>query len=575
MELGIDSLVAVDLRSWFTNELELDIPVIKLLGGATVAGLVEDCLGRLSPELIPNVKSDTPQTEEEKTDSSKSSSPSLEASTPSLNTDTPPSSRVSEIGEPMIKVDGLAIQQAQPKLEFEKTVRMSYGSSQFWFLTQYLEDPNVFNIQFRMSMSGTIQVNRLERAIEALGQRHEAFRTAFFANPDKFNEPTQGVLSQSQLRLEKKNITDLKDAEIESQNMLHHTFDIERGEVVKTVLLTLNPTTHFMIFGFHHIAIDGFSFNLLLTELNALYEGRQLPPIGFQFSDFAFKQREEVEGGKMAQELEFWRNELRKVPDPLPLFPMAKINSRLALTHYDYEEADEVILDSKTSLLIKDLCRRQKSTKFHFFLAAFKTFLFRFLDAEDLCIGLADANRTDSSTNGTIGYLLNLLPLRFENKAAQKFSDAIKEARDKSYAALAHSRLPFDLILDNLKIERSSTHSPLFQVFMDYRQITAKAPLLGAQSDGVSTPGRTAYDLILDISEVGSEIRITFRSQKSLYSRESTETLLKSYIQLVKSFAANAEASVEKAQLFNPQDINFAKQLGRGIPLSSTAANIY
>jgi hybrid polyketide synthase/nonribosomal peptide synthetase ACE1 len=56
IELGIDSLVAVDMRFWFTRELDLDLPVLKLLGGATVEEMVEDVVDRLSPQLIPNVK---------------------------------------------------------------------------------------------------------------------------------------------------------------------------------------------------------------------------------------------------------------------------------------------------------------------------------------------------------------------------------------------------------------------------------------------------------------------------------------------------------------------------------------
>lgn len=54
VELGIDSLIAVDLRVWFSKELGLDMPVLKLLGGASVEEMVQDSMGRLSPELTPN-----------------------------------------------------------------------------------------------------------------------------------------------------------------------------------------------------------------------------------------------------------------------------------------------------------------------------------------------------------------------------------------------------------------------------------------------------------------------------------------------------------------------------------------
>ncbi|KAL8919690.1 MAG: hypothetical protein Q9208_006643 [Pyrenodesmia sp. 3 TL-2023] len=55
VELGVDSLLAVDLRAWLTKELDLNMPVLKLMGGATVEELVEDAVKRLSPELVPNL----------------------------------------------------------------------------------------------------------------------------------------------------------------------------------------------------------------------------------------------------------------------------------------------------------------------------------------------------------------------------------------------------------------------------------------------------------------------------------------------------------------------------------------
>lgn len=55
-ELGIDSLVAVEIRSWFQSELDLDMPVLKILSGASIEKMVEDAFERLSPELTPEVK---------------------------------------------------------------------------------------------------------------------------------------------------------------------------------------------------------------------------------------------------------------------------------------------------------------------------------------------------------------------------------------------------------------------------------------------------------------------------------------------------------------------------------------
>ncbi|KKA18098.1 Hybrid NRPS/PKS protein 1, partial [Rasamsonia emersonii CBS 393.64] len=587
VELGVDSLVAVDMRAWFSNELDLDMPVLKLLGGATIADLVDDAVSRLSRELIPNVVAGQAEGEpaseeapaaaasaEPEKSSDESSTEEEDSTNVSEFASTPPTGFVSQTpssqtSEEDIEPKDLSAAVA-PKLAYQRTTKMGYGSTRFWFLRQYMQDQTTFNCVFKFTLTGPIRDNDADRAVKAIAQRHEAFRTAFFANADQMNEPTQGVLPESLLQLERKKIDDEAQVAEEYEALLNYEFDLERGETVRIVLLSLSPLKHFLIFCHHHIAMDGFSFNILLDELNRLYSGQTLPPVSLQFTDFVERQRALVESGAMAKDLEFWRNEFAEFPDPLPLFPVAKVSSRSPLTTYAFEQAHE-ILDAATAARIRDQARRQKSTTFHFFLAVLKVFLFRFLDIDKVCIGVADAGRGDTDTIGTIGFLLNLLPLQFKANAGQKFGDAVREARDKAYAALGHSKLPFDVLLEELDVPRSSSYTPMFQVFMDYRQIAISSPkVLGTKADATSSPGRTAYDLILDIRDVaGSGVNIGFRTQKSLYSQEATELLFKSYMRLVRYFASNPAAEVNKAPLFDAADIDAAVKLGRGQLMTS------
>ncbi|KAI1102905.1 putative polyketide synthase [Jackrogersella minutella] len=112
IELGIDSLMAVDMRLWFTRELDLDLPVLKLLGGASVEDMIEDTAARISPELIPNVqdaaggKSDEESSNQEETESNASGENTpdsvlsdSELGVDSLVTTQPQSSAVSDSGK--------------------------------------------------------------------------------------------------------------------------------------------------------------------------------------------------------------------------------------------------------------------------------------------------------------------------------------------------------------------------------------------------------------------------------------------------------------------------------------------
>jgi len=57
-ELGIDSLVAVEIRSWFIKELTVDLSVLKILGGASIGDLLLTAQEKLPVNLIPNIGAD-------------------------------------------------------------------------------------------------------------------------------------------------------------------------------------------------------------------------------------------------------------------------------------------------------------------------------------------------------------------------------------------------------------------------------------------------------------------------------------------------------------------------------------
>lgn len=48
IDIGVDSLVAVEIRSWFVKEIDLDMPVLQILNGACIEDLSQDAVNRLA-----------------------------------------------------------------------------------------------------------------------------------------------------------------------------------------------------------------------------------------------------------------------------------------------------------------------------------------------------------------------------------------------------------------------------------------------------------------------------------------------------------------------------------------------
>ncbi|KAI0458827.1 hypothetical protein F5B21DRAFT_499894 [Xylaria acuta] len=130
----------------------------------------------------------------------------------------------------------------------------------------------------------------------------------------------------------------------------------------------------------------------------------------------------------------------------------------------------------------------------------FYTLIARLVSIDTVCIGTSSANRSGEMMQ-SVGLYLNLLPLLFRTELNQTFTNALKTLRDKSLAAFIHSQVSFDVVLNELQVPRSSSHSPLSQVLVNYRAwVSETRTFCNCESKIIQfNQGKTPYDLSLDI----------------------------------------------------------------------------
>ena len=580
VELGLDSLVAVEVRSWFLKELKVDIPVLKVVGGASLAELCQLALKKLPDEHKPAPVAPVapieplPKTVATRPSSSTSENDSTAPSLLSTNEDTTPASSTqlsSRSASPELAADPIDLEaKVPPEQPSRKTVKselMSFGQSRFWFLRRLLEDQTTSNVAFYYHIAGNLRIGDMERAVQSVTARHEALRTRFVEDQNEADQAFQQVMESSPLRLTHKKISSVDDVAAEYAELQRHVFDLESGDMVRLVLLSLSPTSHYILVNYHHIVMDGVSFQVFLSDLEKAYSNQSLGAPPRQFPDYSAAQRKAFLNGEMNEELAYWRAVFPadEQPPVLPLLPMAKRNSRVPTKDFAVHQVAHRV-DSGMAARIKSVSKAQRSTPFHFYLAAYKAMLFSFTDAQDLTIGIADANRNDSDVMGSIGFFLNLLALRFRRQPEQQFVDAIVEARNTTYGALGNSRLPFDVLLKELNVARSSSYSPFFQAFFDYRQGAQEKHAWGNTQFEFQEvhPGRTAYDITLDITDNAQGSFVMLRAQKGLYDPTAASLLLETYIHFLNTLSENARLSLDATPLFSEKQLTQATQIGRG-----------
>ncbi|KAI9934804.1 hypothetical protein ASPWEDRAFT_175532 [Aspergillus wentii DTO 134E9] len=597
VEQGIDSLVAIDIRGWFGRELELDMPVIKILGGSSIADLIKDSIqdlpetvfdleslssngpaesGKL-PAAVPEKKPATPAKPEvqpvipisdsRESSSSSSSSDSESTKTPSDDgsSDTEPDEVTTY--EPLIDVN---LRQSIIASATETTVPMSFGQARFWVMQHALQDPSAFNMGLCWRIDGSLNLDKFRKAVSTVADRHEGMRTRFFWGGEHQDVPMQGILSQSIIQVEAKKVANKGEVYRELDAVRHYVYDLNDWQLVRIRVLSLSPTEHYTIIGNHHITMDGLSVRILIDEINKVYLGESLPrlPRESQYSHFAQKQRQDYSKGRFQKHIDYYRTIIPDNEPPLELFPFAKVQARTEQTQYRTYRAD-VRLQPKQVSLLKQVSQKSKSTSSNLYTALLGVLLFRLLpDTKRVMIGLVDANRSDLALRQTIGCLLNTLPIRMDRPdSSTKLDSLIQTVRDTAYGALEHSAVPFDVLLNELKLDRSANAPPVFQVLMDYRIGSNER---GAFFNGTGSREKfhnagTGFDLHLDVVEnYEGDALVSLEVQQSLYSQEHAELLVNTYANLLKQFTTAPETPLEAAELWAPEDISRSIRLATG-----------
>ena len=470
------------------------------------------------------------------------------ASTPPIDT---PGSVITPSSTLPDNLEGDELLELSEKLN-QAITQMSYGQARLWVPFLYLADKTAYNCTTSYSLKGLLDIDRFESALRSVIQRHQVLRMSFYTDISS-GRAMQAVSPTSPFELKRISHAGEDDVQRETENVAQHIYDLEAGDVFIATLLMHQSGLHTIVFGYHHIIIDAVSWQVILQDIEKFYSDDDP---GFtparKYTDFAIKQRRLMESGGAQDKRKLWMEEFSDLPQALPLFPFSKVSARKNISRYDINE-HFVLLPSDLVASIKKASAAAKTTSFHFHLSVLQVLLSRFLDIDDICIGITDAGRTDPAFMQTVGFFLDSLPLRFKVKQDDVFVDRLQDTRNKVYAALGSSGVPLDVILEDLNVTTSSGTPPLFQVLVNYRMGTLKQKSIGnIQLDYLAyKDAKHPFDFILSVDEDEGAGGLTLSMQDYLYDQTSGDLFLETYVHLLEVFAADVSQSLDHCPLFD------------------------
>jgi amino acid adenylation domain-containing protein len=364
------------------------------------------------------------------------------------------------------RVSGAVADRIEPRDRAAGPAPLSFAQQRLWFLDRLMPGDPAYNLPWPVWFDGPLDADALRAALAAVVARHEALRTTFqVAGAD----PVQVVAPVAARALPQVDLYALgARAEGEAARLQSEEaslpFDLERGPLLRTVLVRLAPVRHLLLLTLHHIVSDAWSTSVLVREVAALYQGQELPPLPIQYADFAVWQRRRLSGELLERQLSHWRERLAGMTPVLDL-PTDRPRPPVRSTAGDRIPLE---LPAETAGRARALARASEATPFMVLLAAFLALLQRLTGQDDLCVGAPVANRDRTETAGLIGFFVNTLVLRGnlsgDLSGDPSFGELVDRVRRVALDAFAHQDLPFERLVEELRPERDPSRSPLIQV---------------------------------------------------------------------------------------------------------------
>jgi natural product biosynthesis luciferase-like monooxygenase protein len=425
---------------------------------------------------------------------------------------------------------------------------LSYAQQRIWSIDQLTPGNLAYNNAVALRLHGRLDPGALHRALREVVGRHEVLRTTFHATDQG---PVHLVHPAVEVDLPVREADPAEVAEL-ARAHAREPFALDRGPLLRARLLRLAGTEHVLLINMHHIVSDGWSAGVLVTELGTLYEAARqgrpppLPPLPMQYADYVAGQRQRHDSGELAGELDYWRRTLAGLP--LLALPTDRPRPPVRGQHGARVPAR---LDRPLADALTGLGRATGATPFMVLYAGLATVLHRHTGQTDLALGTAVAGRPTPETEALVGVFINTVLVRTDLAGDPSFRELLGRVRTAVLDALAHQEVPFERLVDALKVPRDLSHAPLCQALLVLHNTPApRLALAGLAMEGLDVdPGTSKLDLTVELREGPDGIRGGFEYDPDLFDQPTVAGLVQDLVTLLADAVAGPDRRLSELAL--------------------------
>ncbi|MDX1997304.1 MAG: amino acid adenylation domain-containing protein, partial [Thermoanaerobaculia bacterium] len=420
-----------------------------------------------------------------------------------------------------------------------------------WLAERFEPGSPAHRLHLAVRLRGPVDAAALARAVRVLAGRHELLRTTFVSDG---HHTSQIVAPESTLELQRQTPP------------VAVSFDLVRGPLVAFQLVEEGPATQRLEITAHQLVADAWTLRRWLAELGRIYRAEttgspvDLPPPVLQYGDYALRQRDWLASGERAIELSYWWHRLADAPQGLDL-PLDRSRPAIRAFHPGQRE---LALPTELVAGLQALAVNTGVDLPGVLLTAWKLLLARLTGEHDVVVGWPVTGRHRPESQDLAGPFGNPLVLRTDLSGDPSFRTLVDRVEATRAGALAHPEVPFELLLEELKIERDLSRTPLFQVAFSVAETPSSTPAewpgVSLEWPGVSLEWLVApepaakYDLTLQVRPEADGLALAAGYNADLFDDSTLARLLDQYVGVLAQALAEPDARLSAFALERPAD---------------------
>jgi hypothetical protein len=457
----------------------------------------------------------------------------------------------------VLKAEGIS-----RRREFSPSV-VSANQEWLWSVDQLTGGNPAWNVFTGGTFSGNLDVAILERCLNEIIKRHEVLRTTLRVVDGQLE---QSIAPGLNIEVPLFDLQDVPEAEREAEvkrlttERYRQLFDLATGPLVRPSLFRLAPAEHQLLVVMHHTITDWISFMLLNQELVTLYqaflEGRSspLPELPIQYADYALWEREWVKGEAAANQLSYWKRQLKNAP----AFTALPIDHPRPPVQTYWGARYPFTFRAETSESLRVLTQQENVTLFITLLTALYILLHRYTLQDDIIVGTPVIGRKPPETQKLIGLFLNHLALRADLTGSPTFRELLRRVRRTVIDGYAHQELPYGTLVKQLLPRSDTSRNPFFQVMFFFLNVPTIVRFSSLTLRNFEAYGETArYDLLVSIWDKKDSIGGFFEYNTALFERASVAHMTSDYQTLVDSIVSDPDRKLSELLEKLPQQSEY------------------